>query len=120
MALKNDIIQESLKVLSLNGFLNTGVNDILLAAHTSKGGFYNHFSSKEDLFHHVLAEAQRIWRNKVLAGLDDLDSPLAKVKKILVGRCSDIRGVESRREHRHGNGNTLRRHVGRLGRLWGG
>ncbi len=83
MTLKEDIIQESLKLFSLNGFLSTGVNDILLAAHTSKGGFYNHFSSKEDLFYQALAEAQRIWREKILAGLGEIDSPLAKIKRIL-------------------------------------
>lgn len=83
MTLKENIIHESLKLFSLRGFLSTGVNDILLAANTSKGGFYNHFASKEDLFQQVLAEAQRIWREKVLAGLDELDSPIAKVNRVL-------------------------------------
>ena len=50
MNLRESIIHEALKLFSLNGYLSTGVNDIITAAHTSKGGFYNHFSSKEDLF----------------------------------------------------------------------
>jgi AcrR family transcriptional regulator len=53
------------------------------AADTSKGGFYNHFESKEDLFFEVLAIAQGIWREKVLYGLDEVDSPLGKIKKLL-------------------------------------
>jgi TetR/AcrR family transcriptional repressor of nem operon len=53
------------------------------AADTSKGGFYNHFGSKEDLFYEVLAIAQGIWREKVLYGIDEIDSPLAKIEKIL-------------------------------------
>jgi AcrR family transcriptional regulator len=53
------------------------------AADTSKGGFYNHFESKEDLFYEVLAIAQSIWREKVLYGLDELDSPIEKIRTIL-------------------------------------
>jgi len=83
MTLKETIIQESLKLFSLKGFLSTGINDILLAANTSKGGFYNHFSSKEDLFYVVLAEAQGIWRDKTLCGLDEIESPVGKVERFL-------------------------------------
>jgi len=83
MALKETIIHESQKLFSLNGFLNTGVNEIIEAANTSKGGFYNHFASKEELFYEVLAEAQKMWRNRVLYGLNELESPLDKVVRIL-------------------------------------
>jgi AcrR family transcriptional regulator len=50
MSLKEDIILESMKLFSLKGFVNTGVNEIIEAVDSSKGGFYNHFASKEDLF----------------------------------------------------------------------
>jgi AcrR family transcriptional regulator len=83
MTLKETIIHESQKLFSLNGFLNTGINEIIEAANTSKGGFYNHFASKEELFYEVLAEAQKMWRNRVLYGLNELDSPLEKVIIIL-------------------------------------
>jgi AcrR family transcriptional regulator len=53
------------------------------AADTSKGGFYNHFESKEDLFYEVLTIAQSIWREKVLYGLEEIDSPKGKIRKIL-------------------------------------
>jgi AcrR family transcriptional regulator len=82
MSLKEDIIHESQKLFSINGFISTGVNDIIEAAKTSKGGFYNHFSSKEDLFFHVLTEAQEIWREKVLSGVRELESPFEKIKLI--------------------------------------
>lgn len=83
MSLKDNIIHESLKLFSLNGFINTGLSDILEAANTSKGGFYNYFASKEDLFYEVLAEAQRIWRDKVLRDLRDTKSPIERIKKLL-------------------------------------
>jgi AcrR family transcriptional regulator len=83
MTLKTNIIHEAQKLFSLNGFLSTGINDIIAASGTSKGGFYNHFSSKEELFHEVLAESQRLWREKVLHGTADISSPTEKVIQIL-------------------------------------
>lgn len=83
MSLKNAIVHESLKLFSSKGYINTSINDILKAANSSKGGFYNHFNSKEDLFHETLDVAQRIWREKTLYGIDDLDSPIAIIIKIL-------------------------------------
>lgn len=84
MNLRDTIIHEAQKLFSLNGYLNTGVNDIIGAAGTSKGGFYNHFASKEDLFLEVLAESQRIWRSKVLSSIDQSNSPIQKIIQILV------------------------------------
>ena len=83
MRLKDRITHESLKLFSTKGYLNTSISDIMQAADTSKGGFYNHFESKEDLFYEVLAIAQGIWREKVLYGLEEIDSPIGKIRKIL-------------------------------------
>ncbi len=83
MSLKQKIIHESLRLFSLKGFLSTSITDILAAAGTSKGGFYNHFASKEDLFFQVLGEARKIWREKNLDGLDEIDSPVGKIEKLL-------------------------------------
>ena len=83
MRLKDRINHESLKLFSTKGYLNTSISDILQAADTSKGGFYNHYESKEALFFEVLTIAQKIWREKVLYGLDEIDSPKGKIKKIL-------------------------------------
>mgnify|MGYP001817669675 CR=1 FL=1 len=82
--LQERIIHESLRLFSLKGFLNTSVSDIMEAANTSKGGFYNHFSSKEDLFFRVLEQARRIWRERVLFGLDEIESPIGKAQKLLL------------------------------------
>jgi len=83
MELKDRIYHESLKLFSSKGYLNTSISDIMQAADTSKGGFYNHFDSKEALFYEVLTIAQSIWREKVLYGLDDIESPINKIKKLL-------------------------------------
>jgi AcrR family transcriptional regulator len=80
---REKIIHESLKLFSLKGYLNTSIEDILDHASSSKGGLYNHFRSKDELFVAVLSQARRIWRTKVLDGLDQLDDPIVKVKKLL-------------------------------------
>jgi TetR/AcrR family transcriptional repressor of nem operon len=89
MDLRERIVFEALRLFSLKGFLSTSVQDILAAAGASKGGFYNHFKSKEDLFFAVLGEARSIWRTNNLAGLDGIEKPVGKVKKLL-GNFKDI------------------------------
>ncbi|MBM4327297.1 MAG: TetR/AcrR family transcriptional regulator [Deltaproteobacteria bacterium] len=83
MHLRDKIIHESLKLFSLKGYLNTSIEDILERANSSKGGLYNHFRSKDELFVAVLSQARRIWRQKVLEGLDRIDDPITRVKKLL-------------------------------------
>jgi AcrR family transcriptional regulator len=83
MELKDNIVHEAQKLFSLNGFLGTGINDIIAASGTSKGGFYNHFASKEDLFYAVLAESQSLWRGRVLYSINEIDSPTEKIIQIL-------------------------------------
>jgi TetR/AcrR family transcriptional repressor of nem operon len=83
MTRKEKIINQSLRLFSLNGFLNTSLNDILDAAQISKGGFFNYFKNKEDLFHSVLSEARKIWRERNLYGVDRIDDPIRKIVRIL-------------------------------------
>jgi TetR/AcrR family transcriptional repressor of nem operon len=84
MSLRDSIIHEAQKLFSLNGYLYTGVNEIIEAAGTSKGGFYNHFCSKEDLFLEVLEEAQKIWRERVLSSINEIQSPTQRIIQILI------------------------------------
>ena len=83
MGLKEKIVRESLKLFSLKGFLSTSIHDIMREAKTSKGGLYNHFKSKDEIFSAVLSEARKIWRDRNLAGLDQIEKPVGKVRKLL-------------------------------------
>jgi TetR/AcrR family transcriptional repressor of nem operon len=83
LALKEKIIRESLKLFSLKGFLSTSIHDIMEETEVSKGGLYNHFKSKDDIFFAVLSEARKIWRQRNLAGMDQIENPVAKVKRLL-------------------------------------
>jgi AcrR family transcriptional regulator len=83
MTLKEKIIQESSRLFSSKGFSGTSIKEILEAAGASKGGLYNHFKTKEELFSAVLRESRKIWREKNLSGLDVIESPLERIQKLL-------------------------------------
>jgi len=82
IALKEKIIKQSLELFSLKGFLSTSIHDIMREAKASKGGLCNHFESKDDIFFPVLSEARKIWRERNLSSLDQIEKPVAKVKKL--------------------------------------
>lgn len=81
--LKETIIVESLKLFSVKGYMSTSITDIIDAAGTSKGGFYNHFKTKEQLFREILSVARKIWRERNLYGLDAVQRPLEKIRVLL-------------------------------------
>ncbi len=83
MTLKDRIIDEALKLFSLKGYASTSTTEIISAAGTSKGGFYNHFKTKEELFTAALSRARKIWRERNLAGLDEIGNPLKRLQKLL-------------------------------------
>lgn len=83
MTLKDRIIDEALKLFSLKGYASTSTTEIISAAGTSKGGFYNHFRTKEELFTAALSRARKIWRERNLAGLDEIANPLERLQKLL-------------------------------------
>lgn len=83
MTLKEKIVYEALRQFSTKGFLATSTADIIRAAGTSKGGLYNHFKNKEQLFFEALSQARKIWRERNLADMDQIPRPIDKIKKIL-------------------------------------
>ena len=81
--LKERITHESMKLFSVKGYTSTSTTDIIKVAQTSKGGFYNHFKSKEQLFNEVLSTARQIWRERNLYQLDKASRPLNKIQRLL-------------------------------------
>lgn len=84
MSLREEIIHTAMRLFSVKGYERTSLMDLLDAVGTSKGGFYNYFKSKDDLYYAVLSEAKRIWRECCLAGLDEIEDPVEKLKMLLV------------------------------------
>lgn len=83
MDLKEQIIREALRQFSAKGYLATSTTAIIEAVGTSKGGLYNHFTSKEQLFTEALAYARHLWRERNLDGLDAIDRPVKQLIRIL-------------------------------------
>ena len=83
MTRKEQIVLNSLKLFSLKGYLSTSLDDILQNSQISKGGFYNYFKSKEDLFHAVLSKARKIWQEKNLAGWERAPTPVDRIIRLL-------------------------------------
>lgn len=68
MELKDRIIQSAYELFSTKGFQKTTITDIVKASGTSKGGFYHHFNSKEDIVNHIMD----LYLEKVLTFFDEL------------------------------------------------
>ncbi|WP_164667225.1 TetR/AcrR family transcriptional regulator [Virgibacillus doumboii] len=52
---KNRLMECAIKLFQEKGFYNVTVDEITEHANSSKGGFYNHFSSKEELLFNMTA-----------------------------------------------------------------
>ena len=55
-ATRQKIVSSATRLFSLNGYDGTGVAEICEAAGVSKGAFYHHFPSKQDVFLTILNE----------------------------------------------------------------
>lgn len=84
MTLKEKIVSETLRQFSTKGFMATSTSDIIHAAGTSKGGLYNHFKNKEQLFLEALSQARKIWRERNLTGVEEIPRPIDRIKHILI------------------------------------
>ncbi|MCK5270387.1 MAG: TetR/AcrR family transcriptional regulator [Sedimentisphaerales bacterium] len=56
---RSDILQTASRLFALNGYFHTSTSDILESVSISKGAFYHHFKSKEDLALAILEQLRR-------------------------------------------------------------
>lgn len=119
-ATRQRIVEAAIEVFAEKGYHDAGVDDIVRRSETSKGAFYFHFPSKEDIFRALVdALAGRITLSVQNAiggeerGIDKVDAALSavfstlarhqKLAKILLvsavglGRTTDERFVAQRR-----------------------
>lgn len=77
MDLKDKIIQTATELFTKNGFENTPIEEIIRKAGCSKGGFYHHFKSKDEVLEHIidnlLKELMAYFDQPVVS--DDTDFP---------------------------------------------
>ncbi len=60
-----DIIESARALFALHGYANTSTSDLLDTVSLSKGAFYHHFRSKEDLALAILEQARREYQQQL-------------------------------------------------------
>lgn len=58
------ILQSAAELFTREGFENVGINDVMQHAGMTRGAFYNHFSSKSELYAEAIlaaANTAKIW-----------------------------------------------------------
>lgn len=69
---RHRILMAAQKLLKKNGYEGASVNDVMQEAGLTRGGFYAHFKSKEDLFTHILQFSQIQDNLRDLAGNEEV------------------------------------------------
>lgn len=91
---RHKIIEESLQIFSVKGYYNTSINDILAATNLTKGGFYGHFASKEELWEAAYRRAIEIWKGIVFEGVRGLSDPIERISKTIENDLRNYVGAQ--------------------------
>ena len=80
-----DILQVGRQLFSQHGYHGTGIADIQEATGLTKGAFYHHFHSKEDLALAVLERARQEYAEKLFAPAMTQETPGERLEALLDG-----------------------------------
>jgi len=72
---REDVLNTAMHLFSLHGYHHTSTNDILEAAAISKGAFYYHFKSKDDLVLKILDRLQDDIQENVIDPIKEATRP---------------------------------------------
>ena len=75
---KQRIIETALNLFYKQGYLATGINQIIAEASVSKASFYGHFKSKEDLCVVYLEYQHQRWSEQLKKKIKAFESPIEK------------------------------------------
>lgn len=81
--LRNRIIQEALFLFEKNGFHGVSVNQVVQKVGTSKGGFYHHFTSKDELLFVIHDTFITYVLDKAMIANGTYESPTQKLEAIV-------------------------------------
>ncbi|MBI4833056.1 MAG: TetR/AcrR family transcriptional regulator [Candidatus Lindowbacteria bacterium] len=76
------IIEVAAELFRKNGFHNSSLAQILAAANLTKGGFYFHFKSKEELGDAVIEYMKDFWVSNVLEEIIEESDALKKIERM--------------------------------------
>jgi len=83
---RQEILQAAGHLFSLRGYFHTSTTDILEAVAISKGAFYYHFRSKEELVAALLDELRKDYEQEVIkhvVGADAAERPAALLDRLV-------------------------------------
>jgi AcrR family transcriptional regulator len=76
------ILRAAMELFRKHGFHNTSLARILQKAEITKGGFYFHFKSKEELGFVVLERTKNMWMTNVIAAIEDEPDARARIQRM--------------------------------------
>jgi len=76
---REDILRTAARLFAIHGYYHTSTQDILQAVAVSKGAFYHHFKSKEDLVLAVLEAMRAEYQLRIIQPIEDLADPGERV-----------------------------------------
>jgi len=82
---KQVILQTAEAMFCRNGYEKTSIQDILDALHTSKGSFYHHYVSKEQLLEEICRTRAKNGTGQILAGIADNIPAVENINRIFSG-----------------------------------
>ncbi len=77
------ILLAAMELFRRYGFNNTSISQILQSASITKGGFYFHFKSKEELGFAVLEFAKNFWMEKVIAVIKHEPDVKSRIRRMV-------------------------------------
>jgi AcrR family transcriptional regulator len=91
---RRNVIEKSLQIFSVKGYYNASINDILEATGLTKGGFYGHFASKEDLWSAAYDNAVETWKGIVFRGVRETADPIERITRTIENDLEDYIGSD--------------------------
>ena len=77
------ILRAAMELFRKHGFSNTSLAQVLKSASITKGGFYFHFKSKEELGFAVLKRARDFWMENVIAAIAHEPDARSRIGKMV-------------------------------------
>jgi TetR/AcrR family transcriptional repressor of nem operon len=83
---KAKILEASRTLLSLHGYENTTIDDIMAASGITKGAFYHYFKTKEALGQEVIVQAMQEYQS-LTESLESQAAPIEKLTSLIRTLC---------------------------------
>jgi TetR/AcrR family transcriptional regulator, transcriptional repressor for nem operon len=84
-ATRERLLRVAAQLFSVKGYFHTTVEDVMGEAALTKGGFYAHFESKEDLAYAAVEHATELWAQKVITHVMAFSDPREQLRELLEG-----------------------------------